>query len=69
MQTYTISISEGQRAAIQAALAAVPQDVMAQQTEEVQALHSMFQRLPGDEVMMQTKYGHKPGLSIHGFTV
>ena len=69
MQTYTISISEDQRAAIEAALAAVPQDVMSQQTEEVQALHSMFQRLPADETEMQTQYGHKPGISIHGFTV
>lgn len=69
MQTYTISISEDQRAAIEAALANIPQDVMAQQTEEVQALLSMFQGLPVDEIKMQTKYGHKPGLSIHGFTV
>lgn len=67
MQTYQIQINEEQRAAIEAALAAVPQDVMSQQTEEVQALQSMFQRLPADEIMMQTKYGHKPGSSLHGF--
>lgn len=73
--TYKVCLNEQQRAIIQRALVLylagykASDELPADDHTEALSLHSMTKGLPADELEMQTKYGHAPGTTLHGFAL